>query len=565
MSIRFVTTKFALDGEKEYKSAVKSIGETLSELRAEEKLIDEQFKGQANSLDALRAKYKNLSAQYDEQSKKVDLAKEQLDKYNAGLAECQAAVAAARRAIEATGSSVEELSRSTKTLTAEQKDLLDEYRQADSSLQKMQSGVHSMTLQYTNAQTAQLKLSRSLEDYSGYVAEAEASTDGLASSIDEYGKKTKDAADETGIFGDILNGNLLSDAISKGTDAVIGLLQEAIDKGTEYSRAMANLTAAGKTAGYTSAETTAAYERLYEIIGDEEASATAVTYIQRLGKSQQELMEITDLLSGAYIKFNGDLNLPGLAEALVQLKNTGEVTGEFQKYLEQANIDIDEFKDGLDHLPDGSARVNSALTLMSGQLSNVADDFREANPQIVEMNQAQLRLNQTMADFAEQAAPILTFIAEIGTGILWLVNQIGKLIESFFQLGKAERDASLSDVMVDTHSTNRKRSRDGSHASGLDYVPFDGYIAELHRGERVLTAAQNAEFAAYSASVAALSQPLSAPTPAPASSQAVSQRQSITLDATFVLGDATVARHLYPLMQSESRRRGTPLAGKEGT
>lgn len=29
---------------------------------------------------------------------------------------------------------------------------------------------------------------------------------------------------------------------------------------------------------------------------------------------------------------------------------------------------------------------------------------------------------------------------------------------------------------------------DGSHRSGLDYVPYDGYIAELHKGERVLTA-----------------------------------------------------------------------------
>lgn len=29
---------------------------------------------------------------------------------------------------------------------------------------------------------------------------------------------------------------------------------------------------------------------------------------------------------------------------------------------------------------------------------------------------------------------------------------------------------------------------DGSHARGLDYVPFDGYIAELHKGESILTA-----------------------------------------------------------------------------
>jgi TP901 family phage tail tape measure protein len=36
---------------------------------------------------------------------------------------------------------------------------------------------------------------------------------------------------------------------------------------------------------------------------------------------------------------------------------------------------------------------------------------------------------------------------------------------------------------------------DGSHAKGLPEVPFDGYIAELHKGERVLTAAESDEYA----------------------------------------------------------------------
>lgn len=31
----------------------------------------------------------------------------------------------------------------------------------------------------------------------------------------------------------------------------------------------------------------------------------------------------------------------------------------------------------------------------------------------------------------------------------------------------------------------------GSHANGLANVPFDGYIAELHKGERVMTAQEN--------------------------------------------------------------------------
>lgn len=38
------------------------------------------------------------------------------------------------------------------------------------------------------------------------------------------------------------------------------------------------------------------------------------------------------------------------------------------------------------------------------------------------------------------------------------------------------------------------KSVNGSHANGLSYVPFDGYIAELHRGERVLTAQENKEY-----------------------------------------------------------------------
>lgn len=38
----------------------------------------------------------------------------------------------------------------------------------------------------------------------------------------------------------------------------------------------------------------------------------------------------------------------------------------------------------------------------------------------------------------------------------------------------------------------------GSHANGLAYVPYDGYVAELHKGERVLTAQENARYSSTS-------------------------------------------------------------------
>ena len=48
------------------------------------------------------------------------------------------------------------------------------------------------------------------------------------------------------------------------------------------------------------------------------------------------------------------------------------------------------------------------------------------------------------------------------------------------------------DVNVNANATSS--GVNGSHAGGLDYVPFDGYIAELHKGERVLTAKEAAGY-----------------------------------------------------------------------
>ena len=36
--------------------------------------------------------------------------------------------------------------------------------------------------------------------------------------------------------------------------------------------------------------------------------------------------------------------------------------------------------------------------------------------------------------------------------------------------------------------SSQNEMKDGSHASGLNYVPYDGYVAELHRGEMVVNA-----------------------------------------------------------------------------
>lgn len=60
---------------------------------------------------------------------------------------------------------------------------------------------------------------------------------------------------------------------------------------------------------------------------------------------------------------------------------------------------------------------------------------------------------------------------------------------------KLNRITSLVSQIEAAIGANAKTSGiSGSHKNGLDYVPYNGYVAELHEGERVLTKEENEEY-----------------------------------------------------------------------
>ena len=71
-----------------------------------------------------------------------------------------------------------------------------------------------------------------------------------------------------------------------------------------------------------------------------------------------------------------------------------------------------------------------------------------------------------------------TTVGRIATGV---ADTVG----SFFGGDKSTNSATSAES-----STPNSIQPDGSHAHGLNYVPFDGYLAELHKGEAVLNSFQ---------------------------------------------------------------------------
>ena len=82
-------------------------------------------------------------------------------------------------------------------------------------------------------------------------------------------------------------------------------------------------------------------------------------------------------------------------------------------------------------------------------------------------------------------------IKSIGDSILGWVSDFAGKIGSFVS---GIIDGFKSIVSGANDAKSAAKSVNGSHANGLDYVPYNGYVAELHEGERVLTKQQNREY-----------------------------------------------------------------------
>ena len=122
-------------------------------------------------------------------------------------------------------------------------------------------------------------------------------------------------------------------------------------------------------------------------------------------------------------------------------------------------------------------------------------------------------LVQIIASIVEAVAGLVNLIFDaLGAGLEWLEKRWKEKWEKIIEFTKGLVDRFLNwwnnlpfvkaikegwEGLTDMFKDGSLNPFHGSHANGLSYVPFDGYIAELHKGERVLTAQENERYSSY--------------------------------------------------------------------
>ena len=474
MATRTIATRLTLEGEKEYKKELGEVNQEIGLLSDKMKRADAEFRGQANSIEALTTKNDLLR---EAQQKQID----KIAKLQTAIEDCG----------EAYGENDEAVMRFKRQLEKAETDLID--------------------------------LNDELSSNERYLDEARTSADKCAKSIDEYGKQVKDAAKATDDFNGagggkggignligqlgslkkMLVGGAVVAGLKAASDAIIGI----VDETEEYRKIMGTLEASSQAAGYTAEQTAESYEYLYGVLGDTQTAATTVANLQAIGLAQGDLRVMIDSVIGAWATYGDSIPIDGLAESVNETIQAGQVTGTFADVLNWAGVSEDEFNAKLAAANDSTERAQIVLNQLANQgLPETAKAWRDANEDVVAYNESQMKLDEAMGQLGETLAPVAAGLKDVfaegvyaaADAVAWLIEKIQTAINWLKDLNdRISNSKEWKEFTTGEHTPSSDYQAllnsykiDGSHAAGLYRVPYDGYVAELHRGERVLTSGE---------------------------------------------------------------------------
>lgn len=445
-----------LDGEASFKASIQNCKSSISAMKAELKNIQSNYKGNANSLEALtemQNKYseiqKTAAAQVERMSQAYEKSKQAENRAKDAMLEMLDAYEQASKELK----DMQESGTASADALAEQSRKADEaqamYDAYAAQVEKAETRTNRFKRALAEAKTEEQESKDAVKQYAAYIEEAKNSADGAAHSLDEYGQAVKETGTAAGSAGsaiDTMRGVLGANFATSALSVVVDKLREAasyvVEVGREFEGAMSKVEALsgatgadlgalkdkaaelGRTTSFSASEVASAFsymalagfdtsQMLASISGVlnlakasemdlGEASDIVTDYISAFGLSAKDTGHFVDVMATAMSKSN--INTSQLGEAY---KDVATTAGQFGYSVEEttaalmtmANVGIKS---------EAGNTLNTLMVRLATNTKNCADELKKYGVSIYDNNGNMKSLTSILTGIAEAMSKLTT-------------------------------------------------------------------------------------------------------------------------------------------------------------
>lgn len=446
-----------LEGEASFKASIQTCRSSISAMKAELKTIQSNYKGNANSLEALtemQNKYseiqKTAAAQVERMSQAYEKSKQSEDKAKATMLEMLDAYEQASKELK----DMQESGTASAEALAEQSKKADEaqamYDAYAAQVEKAETRTNRFKRALADAKTEEQESKDAIKQYAAYIEEAKASADGAAHSLDEYGQTVKETGNAAGSAGSaidtmrgVLGANFATSALSVVVDKLREAASYAVEVGKEFEGAMSKVEALsgatgadlealkdkaaelGRNTSFSASEVAEAFSYMALAGWDTEQMLASISgvldlakssemslgetsdivtdYISAFGLSARDTGHFVDVMATAMSKSNTDTAQLGEA-----YKNVASTAGQFGYSVEEttsalmtmANVGV---KGG-----EAGTSLNALMVRLATNTKNCSDELKKYGVNIYDNNGSMKSLTSILTGIAEAMSKLTT-------------------------------------------------------------------------------------------------------------------------------------------------------------
>ena len=230
----------------------------------------------------------------------------------------------------------------------------------------------------------------------------------------------------------------IAKAFAPATAAVVGLATAAyatIPATAELRNDLSKLDANAEENAVSADAAREAWRAFAVQSGETDSAVEATSNLLQAGFTESNLQKAVEGLSGAAQRFPDTLKIESLADSLQETLATGNATGQFGELLDRLGIGAENFSAQLANCATDAEKQNLALqTLADAGLNDTYNAWAKNNEEMLANDEANLKLQESMASLAETILPLVTLVTE----------KVSGLVTGFTSLDKSTQTAILT-------------------------------------------------------------------------------------------------------------------------